>query len=419
VPNPSLTPLPPWDPKPPKKKAASEVADTVALGGANGNGCNHSHSHSERRRRDDGRFEARQNKKRAYEDASQRSRGGGFFAHSNASNQAHSNDSNQGNGDKKGEGEWTEVQGAVGKKEQEQQAIDRENAARAQNNEAQRTGLGDYDPSYDDRAERYDNQFDMDSLYNPDKSFHLALNSEAFPSIDHSEVKTYAQTRAKEIYFLTAALGQVMAIFSVLKEGGWATFKIHGGQTEESRCIAKMIRPFFEECELYPVSKAYTCHMLFAGKGFKRSKVDGMAIVSLMETCSSLNTSSLTHVCALIKREAIIPEADFELFENKVELTSQKMFMDWFDHNVAMSKASIQATLEGCVDPHAGYLLPKVGKLLNELVYSRVSQADLTRNRKTLHILMETPFGAQLQPLFVFTGPPPLSLVMSASREEQ
>jgi hypothetical protein len=392
------------NPTGPKKATAGDtVTDTVALGGANGNGCNHSHSHSEKRRREDGHFEARQNKKRDYEDSGQRSRGGGFFEHSSGSHQA--------NGDKQGGSEWSEVQGTVGKKEREQQAIDRENAARAQSNETQRTGFGD--DYY--RAERNDG-FDMDSLYNTDKGFHLGiLNFNTFPSRirDSSDSKTYAQTRAKEIYFLTAALGQVMAIFSVLREGGWATFKIHGGQTEESRSIAKMIRPFFEEVELYPVSKAYTSHMLLAGQGFKKQKVDTMAIISLMETCSSLNIISLAKVCALIRKENIIPEADFELFEKKVELTSQKMYMDWFDHNVAISKASIQATLEGRVDPYAGYLLPEVGKLLNELVYSRVSQDNVFRNRKTLHILMETPFGAQLKPLFVFTGPPPLSLVMS------
>lgn len=229
------------------------------------------------------------------------------------------------------------------------------------------------------------------------------------------EIKTYAQCKAKEIYFLTTALGQMMAIFSILEEGGWATFKIHSGQTEESRCIAKIIRPFFEDCEIYPVSKAFTCHMLVAGKGFKRSVVDGMALVSLLETCSSINTISLTHTCSLIKKACIISESQFELFERKVELTSQKMFMDWFDHNVAMSKASIQATLEGEVDPYAGYLLPEVGKLLNKLVYRHVSHEDITFNRRTLHTIMETPFGAQLQPLFMFVGPPPTSLIMPVS----
>ena len=231
------------------------------------------------------------------------------------------------------------------------------------------------------------------------------------------EILTYAQMQAKEIYFLTTALGQLMAIFSTLEEGGWATFKIHSGQTEESRCIAILIRPFFEECEIYPVTKAYTCHMLVAGKGFKRSKVDSMALVSLLETCSSINTSSLHHACYLIKKECVISEAEFEIFEKKVELTSQKMFMDWFDHNVAMSKASIQATLEGEVDPHAGYLLPEVGRLLNRLVYQHIAREDIIQNRRTLHTIMETPFGSQLQPLFVFIGPPPTSLVMPSQEE--
>lgn len=229
---------------------------------------------------------------------------------------------------------------------------------------------------------------------------------------------TYAQLKAKEINFLTTALGQMMAIFSILEEGGWATFKIHSGQTEESRCIAKMIRPFFEYCEIYPVTKAFTCHMLVAGMGFKKSRVDRMALVSLFESCSSLNTYSLNCVCSLIKKECVISESEFELFEKKVELTSQKMFMDWFDHNVAMSKASIQATLEGEVDPYAGYLLPEIGKLLNRLVYRHVSRADITQNRLTLHTIMETPFGAQMQPLFMFAGPPPTSLVMPRQGSE-
>lgn len=230
-----------------------------------------------------------------------------------------------------------------------------------------------------------------------------------------THINTFVQCKGKEIYFLTAALGQIMAIFSFLEEGGWATFKIHSGQTEESRCLAKIIRPFFEDCEIYPVSKAFTCHMLVAGKGFKRSVVDRLALVSLLETCSSLNAISLEHVCSLIKKQGVISEAEYEKFGRKVDLTSQKMFMDWFDHNVAISKASVQATLEGEVDPYAGYLLPEVGKLLNRLVFRHVSQQDMVRNRQTLQTIMDTPFGAQLKPLFVFVGPPPTSLVMPGS----
>ena len=210
-----------------------------------------------------------------------------------------------------------------------------------------------------------------------------------------------------------------MAIFSVLDEGGWATFKVHGGQTEESRCIATLIRPFFDKCEIYPVSKAYTCHMLVAALGFKKSVVERLSFVSLLESCASINTNSLTHMCSFIKNSNVIPVPEFDKFEKKVEMTSQKMFMDWFDHNVAISKASIQATLEGEVDPNAGYLLPEVGRLLNKLVFRHVSQEDLAVNRKLLHTIMETPFGHQLQPLFVFAGPPPTSLVMPGSQSDE
>ncbi len=442
----------------------------VAIGGVNGNGCPWFNAWIDSGgdpsayvgRKDKGRYERGDNskhemKRKRKEDrmygAFERSRGGGGVG---AWHQYNDEDNaNRRGGENNNEWTLVESNGKMSKKEKERQEeqLARERAEQAERDE--RSGFGSYgntnkydgynhrnryddlddddDDDYDDDYDEYSGRYSKSQFntYQPathlgfmkfvDKGNLALLSNRSMQNQGYAlhEIHTFAQHTAKEIYFLTAALGQIMATFSVLEEGGWATFKIHGGQTEESRCLAKIIRPFFEECEIYPVSKAYTCHMLVAGKGFKKHTVEGKALVSLLETCSSLNTSSLNHVCSLIKNEYIITEKEFENFEQRVELTSQKMFMDWFDHNVAISKASIQAPLEGEVEPYAGYLIPEVGRLLNKLVFRHVSQDDLTRNRKTLQTIMETPFGAQLQPLFVFAGPPPTSLIMPKSSSDR
>ncbi len=232
-------------------------------------------------------------------------------------------------------------------------------------------------------------------------------------------VHTYAQGATKELYQLTAAMGQAMAMVAVLQQGGWATVKLHGGQTTEARILAKILFPLFEEARIYPISKAYTAHMLFIGRGFRRAAAEKMGLLQLLEGCASLNTVALTDAYLSVRDSGLAPHDEYDRFADTVEQTSQKMFMDWFDHHVGIAKASIQATLEGLVDPSAGYLDPDVGRMLNARVFAHTPPDTQRKNRATLHAIMLTPLGEQLRPLFLFVGPPPIKLVMSRMFDEE
>jgi hypothetical protein len=82
------------------------------------------------------------------------------------------------------------------------------------------------------------------------------------------------------------------------------------------------------------------------------------------------------------------------------------MFVDWFDHSVAICKAYVQSTLEGRVTAAPNYLYPEIAELLNRRVFDRVSQATRARNLNVLRTIMTTPFGEQLKPFFIFAPHP-------------
>jgi hypothetical protein len=225
---------------------------------------------------------------------------------------------------------------------------------------------------------------------------------------------TVAQGREKEIFFLTMALGQMAAIVQILENNGWATFKIHTGQTEQSRYLATMIRPFFEQMECYPISKQYTSHILVVALGFRRPLAERVNLADLLMSCGSLDANEMRMVCehieALAYQHKAIRQEDYAAYKLKVYKTSCKMYMDWFDHNVAISKAYIQATLEGRVSPAPGYLRPEIAELLNRRVFSRVHEATRQKNLQLLRAIMATPFMEQLRPLFVSAPPLPKAL---------
>ena len=228
-----------------------------------------------------------------------------------------------------------------------------------------------------------------------------------------TSITTYASESTKELYMLNAALGSMAAVAEVLMDNGWATFKIHVGHTEQSRRLATIIRPFFMFAEIYPVSKGYTKHMMFAGKGYRKQASERADLVTLLMSCASLDAYELTKACCIVRDMEIIPKTEFDEFEKKVNRTSGKMFMDWFDHNLAISRVYVQATLEGCVTASLGYISQGVADLLNRLVFTHVSESTRRKNQHTLHDVMLTPYGQQIKPFFVFTAPSPLMLRMS------
>ena len=239
------------------------------------------------------------------------------------------------------------------------------------------------------------------------------------PSEEKSDqVSTYAQGKQKELHLLTSCLAQMIFCVKILRRDGWITLKIHGGQSEESRKMATIIRPFFERAEIYPISKAYTNHMVFAGIGFRRKEAVKYQLYERLRGCASLNTSVLNEMEKTVRGLEIIKKEDFDVFARKVERTSQKMFMDWYDHNLAISRAYVQATLYGEVSPSPGYLSPEVAELLNKLVFRRVPEVDRKKNLYTLDTLMQTPFGEQLKPFFIFVPEPRNTMVSSKFEEE-
>ena len=137
------------------------------------------------------------------------------------------------------------------------------------------------------------------------------------------------------------------------------------------------------------------------------------------EGCASLDSAALMRAYELVRDSRLIPREEYDDFADQVERASQKMFMDWFDHAVAIGKASIQGTLEGRVDPDAGYIDPGIARMMNEAIFAHVPAESRRRNQETLHSLMLSPFGTQLSPLFIFVGPRPLALVMSRDFDEE
>ena len=227
---------------------------------------------------------------------------------------------------------------------------------------------------------------------------------------------TVAQGREKEIYFLTMALGQMAGIVHILENDGWATFKIHTGQTEQSRYLATMIRPFFDQMECYPITKQYTSHILVVALGFRRALAESVNLADLIMSCGSLDANEMRMVCdhieAVAYQHKAIRKEEYAAYKMKVYKTSCKMYMDWFDHNVAISKAYIQATLEGHVSAAPGYLTPEIAELLNRKVFSRMQEATRRKNLQVLRTIMATPFGEQLRPLFV-SSPHPTKALMT------
>jgi hypothetical protein len=117
-------------------------------------------------------------------------------------------------------------------------------------------------------------------------------------------IHTFAQGRAKETFFLTGALGQMAAITHVLSDRGWATFKIHTGQTQQSRCLACMLYPFFDNLNCYPISKQYTAHILAVGVGFRRDLAEQINLSQLILSCGSIDAEEMRAVCNIIEEFA-------------------------------------------------------------------------------------------------------------------
>ena len=241
-------------------------------------------------------------------------------------------------------------------------------------------------------------------------SSRLTLLGEAF-SLDNAEHwRTFAQGKEKETFFLTAALGQTAGIVRVLADKGWATFKIHTGQTEQSRYLARMLYPFFDDLDCYPISKQYTAHILVVGVGFRRDLAQQINLSELILSCGSIDAKEMRMVCEVIEdfayRHSAVSREAYAAYKDKVYRTSSKMYFDWFAHSMTISRVYVQSTLEGRVTPAPNYLRPEIADLLNQRVFDRVSKETRARNLQVLRTIMATPLGEQLKPFFVFAPHP-------------
>jgi hypothetical protein len=204
----------------------------------------------------------------------------------------------------------------------------------------------------------------------------------------------------KEIYMLTSAMGTMMMNAERLAENAWATSKYHIGQTEEARKMATIFSAFFKKAAPFPISKRYTSHILLAGKDFMASMASKHNLPGILRSCAGLNTRTLDKACRHIRDLEIIPKEEFDRRADAIDAASQKLFKDWYMHNLYTSMAYIQATFQGSVTSAKGFVDPVTASILNKCVFDKFDESSREKNKNSLIFIAGTPCGKQLRPLF-------------------
>jgi len=81
------------------------------------------------------------------------------------------------------------------------------------------------------------------------------------------------------------------------------------------------------------------------------------------------------------------------------------MYIDWYIHNLNQCRVCVEATLQGKVTAHKGYLTEKQADLINHLLVSKVDEKTRANNNQCLKDMYYSKFSGQLRPLLLLAAP--------------
>ena len=222
-------------------------------------------------------------------------------------------------------------------------------------------------------------------------------------SADAQHTVVYAEESNKEIHMLTLRLAHLIVGLDNLADGGYMTSKFNKGLLTQSRMLATMLLPCFDEVTAYPVP-IFTDHILFAGKGFRRAKMLQHKVLDRLKGCMDLSENSVRREYETLMA-CYDDKAQWEKFETRVDSCSEQLMYQSCVDDLRMAQVLIESTFsrDGMVRPGSGgqaWLDAATASAFNKRVFSKISRDERAANQSLLQALVQTDYGMQLRNVF-------------------